>query len=146
MVESGTFRRDLFYRIHGATIRIPPLRARTDRVELASALLAAQRSPAPALAPSARGYVQTHDWPGNVRELKSAMLHALALSAGGPIEREHLPEPLLGSARSEAPRSREDILHQAATDAVRAAGGNVSAAARRLGVARDTLYRMLRRS
>jgi transcriptional regulator of acetoin/glycerol metabolism len=145
MVESGAFRRDLFYRIHGACIRIPPLRTRNDRVELARALLAAQRTPTPELTPSAAAHIETHDWPGNVRELKNAVLHALALAGVEAIEAEHFPAPLVGGPARPAPQSRDTILQEAAEDAVRAAGGNVSAAARRLGVARDTVYRMLRR-
>jgi transcriptional regulator with PAS, ATPase and Fis domain len=142
-VEAGTFRRDLFFRIHGACVRVPPVRERSDRVGLASALLAAARTSPPPLAPSAVRHVETHTWPGNVRELKSAVEHALVLGGAGPLEREHFPAVLLGAPSSA--RTRDAILRQAADEALEAAGGNVSLAARRLGVARDTLYKMLRR-
>jgi transcriptional regulator of acetoin/glycerol metabolism len=143
-VEQGSFRRDLFYRIHGACIRIPALRDRADRVGLALALLAQQRVPPPELAPSAMRHIETHAWPGNTRELKSAVSHALALCGAGPVEREHFPEPLLGGTRERA-RTRREVLRDAAADTLRASGGNVSEAARRLGIARDTLYRMIRK-
>ncbi len=143
-VEQGTFRSDLLYRIHGACVRIPALRDRTDRVDLARALLLRQRDPSPELAPSAIRHIEAHSWPGNVRELKSAVTHALALCGDGPIEREHFPEPLVGGVRDDG-RTRREVLREAANETLRATGGNVSEAARRLGVARDTLYRMLRR-
>jgi transcriptional regulator of acetoin/glycerol metabolism len=148
-VQQGGFRSDLFYRIQGACIRIPALRDRSDRVSLARAIVAQHRPDPPALAPSAVKHVEAHTWPGNVRELKSAVVHALALCAEGPIEREHFPEPLLGGVgRGERDdgRTRQQVLRDAASETLRATGGNVSEAARRLGVARDTLYRMLRRN
>jgi len=143
-VEQGAFRRDLFYRIHGACIRIPALRERSDRVGLARALLAQQRVPPPELGPSAVRHIETHSWPGNTRELKSAVAYALALCGDGPVEREHFPEPPLGPSRDDG-RTRREVLRDAAAETLRASGGNVSEAARRLGVARDTLYRMMRR-
>jgi transcriptional regulator of acetoin/glycerol metabolism len=148
-VEQGSFRSDLFYRIQGACIRIPALRDRTDRAGLARALVAQQRDVP--LAPSAVKHIEAHTWPGNVRELKSAVTHALALCGEGPIEREHFPEPLIGGARTSSAahddgRTRREVLRDAASEALKATGGNVSEAARRLGVARDTLYRMIRRS
>jgi transcriptional regulator of acetoin/glycerol metabolism len=153
-VEQGRFRSDLLYRIHGACVRIPALRQRTDRVFLARAIAAQQRGGDVPLAPSAVDHVEQHTWPGNVRELKSAVTHALALAGDSPLGREHFPEPILGSSRPpppaspprEEPRSRRTVLHEAASETLRASGGNVSEAARRLGVARDTLYRMLKRT
>ncbi len=170
-VQDGRFRSDLLYRIHGACIRIPTLRERTDRAFLARALARQQRQAQGGgdvdLAPSAVRHIEEHSWPGNVRELKSAVVHALALASGGPIGREHFPEPILpstpppppssgaggprgaevgGVARSNPEtRTRREVLRETASDTLRATGGNVSEAARRLGVARDTLYRMLRR-
>ncbi len=143
-VEQGRFRSDLLYRIHGACVRIPALRDRTDRVSLARSLLLQQRDPPPELGPSAIRHIEAHTWPGNVRELKSAVTHALALCADGPLEREHFPEPLVGGVREDG-RTRREVLREAANETLRATGGNVSEAARRLGVARDTLYRMMRR-
>ncbi len=164
LVEQGTFRRDLFYRIHGACVTIPALRDRTDRVWLAEALLRALEPRAtPRLGEDARGWIAAHDWPGNVRELKSALAHALALVAGAPasgagateIDRRHFPRILLRSPHAErqppapgqgpATRTREQILDDAVGEVVSACEGNLSEAARRLGVARSTLYRALRR-
>jgi transcriptional regulator of acetoin/glycerol metabolism len=158
LVEQGPFRRDLFYRIHGASVTIPALRERDDRVWLARALLerlAPHPGPrAPRLAEDAEAWIRAHDWPGNVRELKSAILHAIALAEGegdGEIRREHFPRPLVSSGpppridpTAPGTRTRDQVVRDAAEEAVRACSGNLSEAARRLGVARSTLYRSLR--
>ena len=151
LVESGTFRRDLFFRIQGGCIRLPPLRERVDRLELARALVrscaAAQGAGRPPeLTPSAESWILGHSWPGNVRELKTAILHALALAGGQALAGEHFPEPLLSAPESGDSRrhgSRREGLKAMAEEALARAGGNVSEAARALGVARSTLYRML---
>ncbi len=149
LVEQGSFRRDLFYRIHGGSITIPSLRERTDRLFLARGLLARQSADSPAdLGPSGEAWVLQHDWPGNVRELKSGLVHAVALANGEPITREHFPRVLIGAApvrsSTTAVRSRESILRDAVHEAMRVCGGNVAEAARRLRVARSTVYRALR--
>jgi len=155
MVARGAFRSDLFYRIHGACVGLPPLRERADRVLLARALLAdlarAQGVAAPELGPSAIAHVEEHDWPGNVRELKSALGHALCL-ADDAIEREHFPSLLVPRGTPAPPpvsapvRSARESEADAVAAALHAAGGNLSEAARTLGVSRSTLYRMMRRA
>ncbi|MBK7398186.1 MAG: sigma-54-dependent Fis family transcriptional regulator [Myxococcales bacterium] len=144
LVQSGAFRSDLYYRIRGATIRLPTLRERTDRLELAIALVArlsarAGRAP-PTLGPSAQAFIGTHGWPGNVRELRSALEHALALVEGPTLERAHLPidhEP--------QPTSLDHSEKTTLLSALDAGHGNLSETARLLGVARTTLYRMMQR-
>jgi sigma-54 dependent transcriptional regulator, acetoin dehydrogenase operon transcriptional activator AcoR len=147
LVEAGAFRRDLFYRIHGALVTIPPLRERSDRVWLAEELLAREAPDAPPLAEDARAWIAEHDWPGNVRELKSAITHALALAEGREITRDDFPRFLLGRARagaSASAKTRDELMRDAVRDAVRACNGNLSEAARRLGIARSTVYRAMR--
>jgi len=142
-VAAGAFRSDLYYRIRGATIRLPALRERTDRGVLARALLG-RLTPrgrrTPTLSPAAQAYVASHPWPGNVRELRSALEHALALAEGDVIDRHHLPDAL-----DSGPRSLDEAERTALLTALDGAGGNLSAAARALGVARTTLYRMMQR-
>ncbi len=159
MVERGAFRRDLFYRIHGACVTIPPLRERTDRVSLARALLAGLSvagggTEDVVLTEDALLWIEQHDWPGNVRELRSALVHALTLAGDGPIGDEHFPELLLSSARlageagashAAGERTRDEVLRDEYAATIRACDGNVAEAARRLGVARSTLYRALKR-
>ena len=157
MVRAGTFRQDLFFRIQGACITLPALRKRVDVVALAQALLAqlAAKSevPTPSLARDAIEYLKSHQWPGNVRELKMALIHALALTPQGEeIHREHLPvsllsaEPLSNSTKIAQPiPTKEDALQRALQQALAESDGNYAAAARKLGVARSTIYRMLKR-
>ena len=155
LVQSGEFREDLYYRIKGACLRLPPLRARDDLPELADALLdelakAESIEPRPRLTTEAHLRLQDHAWPGNTRELKMVLHHALALSRGREvIDADELP---LGDAVRPAPirplapaGTMRDRKRSALADALQAAGGNVSAAARALGVARSTIYRQLQR-
>jgi transcriptional regulator of acetoin/glycerol metabolism len=159
LVEKGAFRRDLFFRIHGACVSLPALRDRRDRVELAGELLrrVVPAGTAPVLASSACAWIEEHDWPGNVRELKSALVHAVALADGQPLQAEHFPRVLVGlssprkdeggsanGAQAPEARTRVAILEQAIQEALRASDGNVSEAARRLGIARSTVYRAIR--
>ncbi len=153
LVEEGKFRHDLFYRVHGGSLRVPTLSERSDRVFLARGLLERADSRA-RLSADAEAFILEHDWPGNVRELKSGLVHALALAGDEPIAREHFPRLLIRSdarRRSDSSpggqpgiRSRDDILRDAVHEAMRACDGNVAEAARRLGVARSTVYRALR--
>jgi transcriptional regulator of acetoin/glycerol metabolism len=160
LIERGAFRRDLFYRIHGACVTIPALRDRTDRLLLAKALLAklqsadAREIDPVALAEDASLWIEEHTWPGNVRELRSALLHALALADGGPIAKAHFPEILISDSslkrdadRGRAPgeRTKNELLRDEYATTIEACSGNVAEAARRLGVARSTLYRTLKR-
>jgi transcriptional regulator of acetoin/glycerol metabolism len=142
LVERGAFRRDLFYRVQGAVVALPPLRERSDVVDLARAILRGLRAEPTELAPDAVEWLRAHDWPGNVRELKSALAHAVALSERSIITRDDFPRPLLTSPARTAPTNREAILQDAMDEALAACGGNVTLAAARLGVARSTLYRM----
>jgi sigma-54 dependent transcriptional regulator, acetoin dehydrogenase operon transcriptional activator AcoR len=155
-VRSGEFRQDLFYRIQGACVTPPPLRERSDRVWLAEQLLAAQGLGS-TLSTDAKDYIQSHVWPGNVRELKSALLQASAFAPAEQIERSHFSQPLLSDVAAQRPsapppapatdvvRPRELLLREAVDDALRMTNGNLSEAARRLRMARSTLYRILHR-
>lgn len=158
MVAAGTFRRDLYYRLGGARLTLPSLRDRSDLGELAEALLERlirqedhreAHHQRPRLAPEALAALEAHAWPGNVRELRMALQFGLAVAPGAVIRAQDLP-PQIHSAdfeqRAEEPatdlRSSE---REALLRTLRATDGNVSAAARRLGVARSTIYRMIER-
>lgn len=180
MVEEGAFRQDLFYRIDGACLTLPPLRQRSDLPELTLHLLSCLteedggRETAARLDPEAFAWLIAQPWPGNVRQLKTALQHALVLAGGGEIRREHLPvlvgglprpagrhpraeipaepppqlsAPAAPAAAPESPplRSLDELENELVRQAVDQAGGNLSLAARRLGIARTTLYRRLRR-
>jgi transcriptional regulator of acetoin/glycerol metabolism len=147
MVASGRFRNDLFYRIQGACVTIPALRDRSDAVWLAERFLE-RLAPGASLSEDAAAWIDEHAWPGNVRELKSAMAYAAAMAAGeSTIGRSHLPRPVI-PASSPPPRepvgTRKGIVREAIESTLRACAGNVSEAARRLGVGRGTIYRALK--
>ncbi|MBL9105728.1 MAG: sigma-54-dependent Fis family transcriptional regulator [Myxococcales bacterium] len=149
LVASGGFRQDLYYRLRGGVVRLAPLRGRTDVVALAGHLLgklAAQAGrAAPRLAAGAAARLQAHAWPGNVRELRACLDVALVIAGDAEVlEAEHLPPELdAGPPAPVAPLA--ELASRAIGAALREAGGNVSAAARSLGVARSTLYRRRRR-
>ena len=150
LATNDQFRSDLYFRMRGVVLRLPPLRNRNDRSELARALLdriARQRGlPKPlGLSSAARAWIERHDWPGNVRELRSALEYAVVLAGDAPrIELWHLPVE-----ETATPAATFDLRAQAERAALLRAlsqgRGNLSDAARSLGVARSTLYRMLDR-
>ena len=100
-VRAGRFRGDLYYRISGVVVRIPPLRERPTEIEpLARHFLedfsAQMGQGVPELTPGAIEALHGYDWPGNVRELKNVMERAVLLAGTGAVVREHvLPEPTL---------------------------------------------------
>jgi len=158
LVAEGAFRQDLFYRINGACLGLPPVRVRSDLPELIRHLLAGVADElglahSPELSPAAADWMARHPWPGNVRQLKTALQYALILCDGGEIGIEHLPrEPATAPAAPETPKRPDpagptlaEIEAEELRDAVRAARGNLSSAAAALGIARSTLYRRLRR-
>jgi two-component system response regulator AtoC len=93
-VDAGRFRRDLYFRLAGATFAIPPLRDRRDEIlPLAEQFVAAAAAPLGrsfALAEDARQWLTDHTWPGNIRELRNACERAVLLATGTLIERHHL--------------------------------------------------------
>ena len=93
-VDANRFRRDLFFRIAGATFVIPPLRERKDEViPLAEQFVASAAGPIGrsfTLSDDAKQWLSTHDWPGNIRELRNACERAVLLATGPVIELHHL--------------------------------------------------------
>ncbi len=153
-VRAGRFREDLFYRLNVVTLRIPPLRERPEDVPvLARHFLdrfARSFGVEPLHVPEALfDRLAAHAWPGNVRELENALEALVALSpaegldlallpgSGGPAAAEGAPLPL---------RERVQAYERGlVVEALRAAHGNRSEAARRLGISRVTLHDKLRR-
>jgi len=92
--EAGRFRRDLYFRLAGATFKIPPLRDRKDEVlPLAEQFVASAAGPLGrsfVIADDAKQWLRSHDWPGNIRELRNACERAVLLATGAMIERDHL--------------------------------------------------------
>ena len=161
-VRAGTFREDLYYRIHVIALRVPPLRERRGDIELlANHFLGgfSQKNGKAfeGISPAALEVLRRHAWPGNVRELENVIERAVVLGQGQWILPEHLPESIRratarGPGASEIAGQAldqgltlEDFSRRMIERALELAGGNVSSAARSLGLTRRTLqYRMLR--
>ncbi len=148
-VEEGSFRQDLYFRLVGVRVVLPPLRERLDDVPLLAehALSRIANEPGMRAVTLSRGALTallTHRWPGNVRELWQALRRAVLVAEGDVIEAADLS--LGGSAgtldrRTALRRFDAELVSRA----LRAAHGNRTAAAKALGVSRMTLYRWIKR-
>jgi DNA-binding NtrC family response regulator len=160
-VQAGFFRSDLYYRISGLVVRIPPLRQRRVEIEpLAHFFLrqfaARGGQPEPRLTPGALSLLTAYDWPGNVRELRNVMERAILLATQGVVEPDHIlleappPQDELMDAEFDAETAVMEALPPAAPGdeddergrvirALEACGGNQTRAAQMLGVSRRTL-------
>ncbi|MFP8780311.1 sigma-54-dependent Fis family transcriptional regulator [Hydrogenophaga sp. RWCD_12] len=143
LVLAGRFRDDLYYRLKGAHIQLPPLRERSDLGAMITRLLGGR-----AITPAALQRLLAHRWPGNLRELRNVLDYAGSLCAEGPIDLDDLPE--LSVARlplhAGAAKAAHDDGPEALLQALRAAQWNVSAVARAMGLSRMTLYRRMKRA
>ncbi|WP_298273416.1 sigma-54-dependent Fis family transcriptional regulator [Geobacter sp.] len=157
-VAAGRFREDLYYRLNGLLLTLPPLRSRTDRIALAESILGtlSRGNERVRFSPEVIDLFSRHAWPGNIRQMTNVIRTALALRDGDcEIRIEHLPEDFLEQAgghrgefhvsaelecRSDSGRL-EELEAAAIREVLRQCNGNVSAAARKLGVSRSTLYR-----
>lgn len=148
-VRQGSFREDLFYRLHVLSLRVPPLRERHDDiVPLAAHFL---RAEAPALSgfdADAEARLLAHPWPGNVRELHNAVRHGAALATGARVRAADLPESLGSSAAPPAHdgalRSLAEVEREHVLRVLGACNQSQTDAARILGIGRNTLWRKLR--
>ncbi|HEY0252081.1 MAG TPA: sigma 54-interacting transcriptional regulator, partial [Kofleriaceae bacterium] len=147
-VETGEFRRDLYFRLNGVTLVIPPLRERLAELEPLARAFIRRTSSNARLSPPALALMRTYEWPGNVRELRNTMERAVLLSDGGDIYPEHLPSTKMGpratkpAAIDPAQRGSADE-QQRIIQALSRTRGNQTAAARLLGISRRTLVNRL---
>jgi transcriptional regulator of acetoin/glycerol metabolism len=148
-ISDGSFRRDLYARLAGFQVELPPLRDRLHELGLLAGTLLHRLAPGRTieLAVDAVRALARHDWPMNVRELERCLATALALAGpAGAIEAAHLQIPPPAPRDAEAAladddRARRDEL----IELLRRHGGNVSAVARHLGKARMQIQRWLHR-
>jgi two-component system NtrC family response regulator len=150
LIGTGAFRDDLFYRISEVAIRIPPLRERQgDSLLLAQVLVQemAERfgRPTRGLAPDAIRAIQTHRWPGNVRELENCIKGAVIMSEGPLVTATDLglQDPGDDPDYLNLRVARQRAEAQAVRQSLAVARGNLSRAAKLLGVTRPTLYDLL---
>ncbi|MFF7709835.1 sigma 54-interacting transcriptional regulator [Pseudomonas sp. NPDC007930] len=144
-VASGAFREDLYYRLAGLAIELPPLSERDDKPALIEHLLG-QLAPGMQLAPEAREALLAHGWPGNVRQLKTVLRTGVALSEGGRIELADLPADLRQAQPAPAATAPlADAERSALLQALEQERWHMTRVAQRLGISRNTLYRKLHR-
>lgn len=152
MIARGEFREDLYYRLNGITLELPPLALRTDKERLIREFLSAETSdsrPA-AIEVDAFEHLLAYRWPGNVRELRNVIRTALAICDGGVVRLRDLPSEVRDgdagySAPVRAPGQPESAEREELLRTLRECDGNMSRAAERLGVSRNTLYRRCKR-
>jgi two-component system response regulator HydG len=160
-IEDGRFRKDLFFRLSTFQLALPPLRDRADDVLLLAdrflerAALRAATAPK-RLGEAAAAALRAYPWPGNVRELGNVIEYATTLCDGDVIDVAHLPAHLFDEQAREATDGGllDDLVYKTAKERferrylqelLRVAAGNLSEAARRSGVDRSNLRRLLRR-
>jgi transcriptional regulator of acetoin/glycerol metabolism len=149
LVAAGRFREDLYHRLAGFILTVPPLRLREDFDAVLDTLCARIGCDPQRVGTALRMVLRTRRWPGNVRELQHALRLAVALAEDDePLGVAHFTEPTSRpSAHSpflEKPvDSLKDMQRRAIDVALQQTGGNVTAAAKLLGMGRATLYRKL---
>ncbi len=165
LIAEGTFREDLYYRLQGVTISLPPLRQRSDRRALIVHLLRLlNQGEAVTVEPMALDALDRYHWPGNIRQLFNVLRIALALREGISIRHADLPteiregtEPTPGAATGEArdreeatpvPREQGNPLQDAEREVLLAAlerhYWNITDIARSFNVSRNTIYRKMK--
>ena len=168
MVSDGKFREDLFFRLSVVPVTMPPLRARKEDIPmLVQAFLKGfaeeNKKPVTQIADAAMQALLRHDWPGNVRELRTAIEHGVVMATGPQLTFRDLPLAVRqGTSLPQAPNSyavtradapplpQENPLdlhlqeHQLILKALNGTGGNVTQAAKKLGISRRTLHRKLK--
>jgi len=157
-MRKARFREDLFFRINVIEIEVPPLRERRDDIPLLAAHFldacsARYGKTVDGLSQEVLECLMRYDWPGNVRELKNAVERAVAYAKGPFITAKELPDPVLKGAESRGQsglhewkeRTLERLEREFVETALAEHGGNVTHAAKALGVHRSTLQRLMRR-
>lgn len=168
MIARGEFREDLYYRLNGLVVRLPALRERTDFELVVNKIIAnlCDKTPHIGLTADVLAMFRSYHWPGNFRQLHNLLRTAVVMvGCQGLIDRSHLPDDFLdemnqladANPNSDSPLALGGHVHTASVDAsrhslqdvalsataqmLRLHKGNVSAAAKALGVSRNTIYR-----
>lgn len=159
LVSTGRIRQDLFYRLNVFPIPIPPLRERVDDIPLLVTHFmekARQKShkDVAGVSPQAMATLRAYDWPGNVRELENVVQRMMVVARGEILQVEDLPAEIRGEGgnpvesakdlKGIARESSERVEKRAIQDALEKTGGNVTHAAKALGVSRATLQNKMK--
>jgi two-component system, NtrC family, response regulator AtoC len=159
LVQAGSFREDLYFRLQVVPILMPPLRDRREDIPLLAQHFLQEfgrenGKKVTGFAPEAMESLLNHCWPGNVRELRTAIEHAVVLARGSQITARDLPltvraqsDPMVPAGRSPLPATGTLTVREAEKEliarALRESGGNRTEAAGKLGMSRRTLHRKL---
>ena len=150
-VNQGQFREDLYYRLNVVALTLPPLRDREGDVELLaetfiSRIATSYGLPVPPLTPELRAALREYRWPGNVRELRNSVERSLVLSPRGTLRLEEMglrQDAVRSEGALPFPATLAVLTRAAAVAMLQLTEGNKSAAARRLGISRPRLQRLL---
>ena len=163
MIARGGFREDLYYRLNGLVVKLPPVRERTDFETVVNKLISAEANGHHyTIAPDVMELFKQYNWPGNFRQLTNLLRTAMVMAGDEEqIGIEHLPDDFLDDVRTaaktepqaasgstnvnviQANAKLEDVELTLIQKTLEAHGGNVSAAARALGISRNTIYRKI---
>lgn len=152
MALNGLFRNDLYYRLDGFTINLPPLRCRgEDKVILAQYILRKislnEKTPDKNFSPEAVGIIRTYDWPGNVRELINKVRRGQLMAAGGIIQPVDMDLPVaiveegLGTMKKEVATTQKKIIEKVLHDH----NYVITRSAKALGISRPSLYALMKK-
>jgi DNA-binding NtrC family response regulator len=165
-VAAGRFREDLFYRLHVFPVRLPPLRERAEDVPVLAAHFLekharAFRREVDGFEPEAIRALTSYAWPGNVRELENAVERAVAVARGARVAEGDLPQEVRAAAASGAAipgdaltalpyrdaveQARDRVSREYLVALLREQRGNVTKAAERAGMERESLHRLLKK-
>jgi Nif-specific regulatory protein len=153
-IKAGEFRQDLFYRLNVVSVAVSPLRKRREDIPLLAIYFATKYAqkcnrPFKGITAEARSVLLNYDWPGNIRELENAIEHAIVMGASDEIRPEDLPEGLLETRAAKPVGSSyhvaiSELKKQLIRDALAAAKGSYTDAAKALGVHPNYLHRLIR--
>jgi two-component system response regulator AtoC len=163
LVREGKFRDDLYFRLNVVRIVMPPLRERKEDIPILVRgflrhFCKQNEKPLLELAPDAMDALLTYDWPGNIRELRTAIEHGVVMATGKQITLRDLPMAVRQTVTAKLPggvspaeafgeRTSPLDLHETErrliAQALAATSGNVTAAAKKLGISRRTLHRKI---
>jgi len=155
LLHQGAFRPDLYYRLNGVSLTLPPLRERPDDIPLLARHFLQEAGTDKTLSPEALAILQQYAWLGNIRELRTVLHTATVLANGPVIEACDLPGELQPVSHQTEPTTMfppttcslavglKQLELQAIIDAIQLTHGNLKRAARELGIGRTSLYRKL---
>lgn len=155
-VDRGEFRSDLYYRLNGLSIKLPALRERTDLNALIRVILEVEQAGNITLSQALMTLFKAHPWPGNIRQLHNVLRTAIALSDGHTLTPQDLTQDFIEELNenslphqammhnAETPTTMADLNAEIIRKTLSNHQGNISAAARTLGLSRNTLYKKLR--